>query len=317
MAQGEVLTVDYMNLSPYVRYIHEVDWDPATGRSPDGAEALRVPPRVIYDYEIIYFAAGVGTFQLGGQEYKLRAGDLHMIPPQLENACAVPYNQYFHYYAVHFDPIYLGEHLDFSPDDIYAKVDYIHQDRIPPVEDLMRRPTFDFRGMEFAPVTHATEPYRCHQLFSDMLAAFQGRAHGFQLVLRSLLLSVISILVADSFTREGVRRAHPHAAAITRAIQFMRSHFSEDIQLNAIAASVSLSPSYFRTLFREATGKSPLEFLTDVRLEYAKKLLLDGRQSVSEVCALVGYDDIHYFSRLFKKHEGLPPKYFLGQVRQG
>jgi AraC family transcriptional activator of mtrCDE len=73
------------------------------------------------------------------------------------------------------------------------------------------------------------------------------------------------------------------------------------------AASLNLSYVHFRTLFREATGFPPKQFLLKCRVSTARHLLKNSRDSLEEIAETVGIDNVYYFSRLFKKHFHIPP----------
>ena len=73
---------------------------------------------------------------------------------------------------------------------------------------------------------------------------------------------------------------------------------------------VDISPYYFSKLFKEDTGVNFIEYLTSVRIQEAKRLLLDGERSIKDICIEIGYQDPNYFSRIFKKHTGVTPTEF-------
>jgi two-component system response regulator YesN len=75
-----------------------------------------------------------------------------------------------------------------------------------------------------------------------------------------------------------------------------------------VAAQVNVSPSYFSSIFRQKTGVTFVEYLTRLRMEKAKELLLCSDCSSTEIGYTVGYKDPHYFSSLFKKMYGCTPK---------
>lgn len=73
---------------------------------------------------------------------------------------------------------------------------------------------------------------------------------------------------------------------------------------------------YFRKLFREAYGISPLKFINQLRIKRAKKLLKTGYYRVGESATLSGFDDMKYFSTVFKKSVGLAPTEYLEKCQQ-
>ena len=78
----------------------------------------------------------------------------------------------------------------------------------------------------------------------------------------------------------------------------------------SMAQKEGVTLNYFRCIFKEVTGLSPLNYLNKVRILKALELLQTSELSISEISALVGIDDSNYFSRLFKKVTGSPPRYF-------
>jgi len=75
-----------------------------------------------------------------------------------------------------------------------------------------------------------------------------------------------------------------------------------------VAREVSISPYYFSKLFKEEVGQNFIEYLTALRIEAAKKALLDTSISIREAGSLSGYADPNYFSRIFKKQTGMTPR---------
>src|ERR1051326_1608859 len=96
---------------------------------------------------------------------------------------------------------------------------------------------------------------------------------------------------------------------IVQAKLFMDAHFSEDLDLNNIANEASFSKFHFIRLFKSIYGKTPHQYLTNVRIENAK-ILLAKQFSVTEVCFSVGFDSVTSFTALFKKIVGMIPSAF-------
>ena len=96
-------------------------------------------------------------------------------------------------------------------------------------------------------------------------------------------------------------------SSVGEAKSYIEEHYMENISLNDIAELVHISPFYFSKLFKDKTGRNFIEYLTAVRMEAAKEKLLKTDLSVKEICLSVGYSDPNYFSRSFKKYEGMTP----------
>lgn len=90
----------------------------------------------------------------------------------------------------------------------------------------------------------------------------------------------------------------------------IRERYSENLTINELAAQVYLTPTYLCLLFRQVTGTTINRYLTNVRMEKAKELLMDLSNKLYDVSYAVGYMNPSYFSRQFKKHVGcLPSEY--------
>lgn len=83
--------------------------------------------------------------------------------------------------------------------------------------------------------------------------------------------------------------------------QIRKTYMSDEISLNTIAAEVGMSPSYFSSIFSKEMGKTFVEYLTEIRMDRAKELLMCSSMKTSEIGYEVGYKDPHYFSYIFKK----------------
>lgn len=94
------------------------------------------------------------------------------------------------------------------------------------------------------------------------------------------------------------------------------NYMSEDISLNVVAANVGMSPSYFSSIFSKEVGHTFVEYLTEVRMEKAKELLMCSSLKTSEIGFEVGYKDPHYFSYIFKKTQGCSPKEYRARRKE-
>ncbi len=111
--------------------------------------------------------------------------------------------------------------------------------------------------------------------------------------------------------RDDVRRADPEIAAVLVCLEenFFRSELTNDW----LASRIRSSTVSFRKRFTAATGGSPMRYVREKRMEYAKQLLQDGHISVGEISERCGYANIYYFSNAFKKRVGMSPSAYAKQ----
>lgn len=98
--------------------------------------------------------------------------------------------------------------------------------------------------------------------------------------------------------------------------QIRKTYMSDEISLNTIAAEVGMSPSYFSSIFSKEMGKTFVQYLTEIRMDRAKELLMCSSMKTSEIGYEVGYKDPHYFSYIFKKTQNCTPKEFRARGKE-
>ncbi len=111
-----------------------------------------------------------------------------------------------------------------------------------------------------------------------------------------------------------VQQANAEPPVIARAKQFIHDHQHEDLSLGAVSKAVHTSTFYFCKLFKKATGINFTDYLSRVRIEKAKQLLLNPNLRVSEIAYEVGFQSLTHFNRVFKKIVGQSPTRYRGKL---
>jgi two-component system, response regulator YesN len=101
-----------------------------------------------------------------------------------------------------------------------------------------------------------------------------------------------------------------HKETVDYIIQYIHEHYAENIHLQDVADQVYISKNYLSTLFRQFTGETFGDYLTRVRMEKAKSMVLEKKLLIAEIAERVGYRNVPYFTTLFKKHTGRSPTEF-------
>jgi two-component system response regulator YesN len=97
---------------------------------------------------------------------------------------------------------------------------------------------------------------------------------------------------------------------VKQLIQYLKSHYSEEITLGSASEIVHLCPVYLSRLVKKETGNTFLEILTRVRMEQACNMLRDPNNKIYEIALAVGIKDSKYFSQIFKRYYGMTPVEF-------
>ena len=126
------------------------------------------------------------------------------------------------------------------------------------------------------------------------------------LTLQELLVRIIQTQTIKSI--ENPELIIPSNSAIYYVVEYIQRNLKEDINLKKLSAFASMSTTSFYRFFKRELGMSPIEFILKEKIKCAKKLLKNPNIQINEVCYLSGFENANYFSRLFKKHEGITPK---------
>lgn len=152
-----------------------------------------------------------------------------------------------------------------------------------------------------------------HEAYGRLLRLMEREDAASVLERKEVLLRLILEL------HRAAERRHPPSPAqrrVTEAVAYLRQHAEEESSVPELANRFGLSPAHFRRLFREGTGWSPVAFATGLRMARARELLSMG-VTVKETAERVGYTDLFYFMRVFRKTHGVSPGRFLKRLPMG
>jgi len=144
------------------------------------------------------------------------------------------------------------------------------------------------------------------QLFHMMLSALRENRPALQQVLAGITLHLLGELYARN-RAAGRSPRKAGATAIQKALGIMQARPTDT---SDIAREVGLSERTFRREFKRHTGLSPHQYCLQLRMTQARRWLTESSMSIKEIAADCGFQDVQYFSRLFKKKVGLSPAYF-------
>ena len=120
---------------------------------------------------------------------------------------------------------------------------------------------------------------------------------------KSELIKLINVAISGL---ENFQNSH-YGFSIDRIIRYISLNYQKDISLNFISENFNINISYFCKIFKNKTGKTCKQYLTDLRIEHAKDMLLHNDLKVYEIAALVGFKDANYFTKIFKRLCSITP----------
>lgn len=102
---------------------------------------------------------------------------------------------------------------------------------------------------------------------------------------------------------------------IEQIVEYVKTHFAEDISLGELAKRHHFEISNFSRMFKRYTGENYTDYVAKLRIEYAKKYLTDTNRSVEEITEIVGYKSVRYFRTIFMEYTGLTPSQYRKERR--
>lgn len=164
----------------------------------------------------------------------------------------------------------------------------------------------DERGRYFQeiPTRVVTGP----QVATAMDAWDRARSEPGEALYRALLRAQLTALLLEVLGRgEANAPAQAHRQVVEAVKLYIDTHLADPLPLHGLAQIAGYSPFFFHRLFVKYTGQTPVDYINDARLEQAKRLLLEG-YTVAAAAEGVGFASGSYFSDLFRRHAGCPPR---------
>ena len=116
----------------------------------------------------------------------------------------------------------------------------------------------------------------------------------------------------SSYFEEQKKRHRHHV--VENVKKYIASHLSDKLTLNEVAAIYGISPNYISTLFKKYNDCGFSEYITECKIAQAKKMMNEGNQKIYEIADTLGFESAFYFSKVFKKLEGISPSEYINKI---
>ncbi|MDY6278143.1 MAG: AraC family transcriptional regulator [Bacteroidales bacterium] len=108
----------------------------------------------------------------------------------------------------------------------------------------------------------------------------------------------------------------PQSRRVMKVREYISEHYASELSLEQLAGMVGMSPTAFSRFFKQRTGRTLMEYILDVRLGNAARMLVDTTTSISEICFACGFNNLSNFNRIFKKRRGYTPRDFRALFKE-
>lgn len=152
-------------------------------------------------------------------------------------------------------------------------------------------------------------------IVSQLFQAMETERPGYELTTMGLLWQLWGELLGQRLlgaAEPGPPRDNRRAQAVKNVLRRIRSSYGQPLTLEDLAAEAALEPKYFCRVFRQITGRTPINYLNYYRVECAAELLCTTQGSITDIALECGFGDVSYFSRMFRRYKGQTP----GQYRR-
>lgn len=257
--------------------------------------------RHAHDYfQICYIRRGSCLHEVNGKSATLGKGDLFAIPPDYEHRIAMLPGQETDLVLIDFMPFLLDRHLQ----ELDTFVDFAF---IEPFAALTSEPLPKLN------LSHAGQ-LEVEGVIDDMIREEAQKRDGYRLLIKADLLRLLVVAGREygRFMEEkpGCRMVGSTRKGMERAIAYIDLHYREELTLKQAAAQAAVSATYFSSMFKLLRGMTFIEYVTELRLREACRLLLETDGTVEEISRAAGFNHLTHFHRVFKKHTGLTPQAF-------
>jgi AraC-type DNA-binding domain-containing proteins len=262
------------------------------------------PLRRIYDFELLYVLDGRITAHLGEHKYTLSTGELLFISAGMPHKLDINSGQ---------QALFLGIHFDFFDEfDIIIDQDIIVKNDAARPDDFCREAVIPgYSPFSASPVISPSK-----EIVKEMeriISEFTTMQHGFEVICKALMINVLVGLYRAQI--ETVPHSSTTKERLAPVVEWIEQHYAADCSNQTLAKQLNIHEDYLGRQFKSAYGMSLNKYVQSVRHREAKRLLRESDESVEQIGRNVGYEDMHYFSRLFSKWEGLSPREYRKTVQ--
>ena len=298
--------INLLDAFPYVRHVSLVD---------SAKDKCFTPWRILYDFEIIFVLEGELVVREKRKEpYVLKKHDFHIMKPNVWHTRHLTEGGSCRYYNVHFE--FLSRNTEAVPyiDINKLYINPILEDKkISKVDKTLRqRLYYVLSDVDIPRKVHINSPQEILSCFETILANFREVNIFSEYQLRGIFTYLLGLVLKKMQEKD-------FKYSIDGVIEKFKSecaHSTEKINVEEFSKLHGYSYVYFRNKFKEKVGEAPGLYAQRERLLLALNYLQSGYYNVTEVAAMIGFENVYHFSSAFKKQFGESPSYFLKKEKK-
>jgi AraC-like DNA-binding protein len=157
---------------------------------------------------------------------------------------------------------------------------------------------------------HCRSTQRLIDELKEFMTEYEEAAPGYESLLDAGALKITHLLIRQLLDIKPTADAITHRMSVNKAIEFLNEHYGEKLSINDLATAANCSASHFSRIFKDETGLSPSDYIMQVRLDYAKRMLRADDKTVTQIALDCGFNSSSYFSHCFTRAFQISPSDF-------
>lgn len=246
--------------------------------------------RTLQHHEFLLITAGKGCIVNKNKEYKVREGMLFYICPNVEHSIEADVEKPMSFVSVHFS----YSSVSFNNDKWAIR----NEDETLPLNSMQQLKDY----------------YQVENIFRKLVETWIAKLPGYEFISKALLQQLTFEILEDVKKQN---QNYSTSLKVEKIIKYMHENINSKLTLTELSEMVQLSPTYLSRIFKETTEYSVIGFFNKMKVDKAKELIIEGNKKVKEIAQLLGFTDEFYFSRIFKKIEGISPSEFYNKNVHG
>lgn len=246
--------------------------------------------RTIQHHELIFITSGKGSILIGNKRFQIKEGMLFYLCPEVLHSIETNKKEPICFLSVHFSYAYVSFY-----DSKWAIEDKVE---MLPLQS----------GLELK------DYYQVEELFKKLVDSWDAKLPAYEFITKTLFQQLLIAIY------QNIRKQNQNYATslkVEKIIQYMHQNIDNKVTLTELSEMVQLSSTYLSRVFKEITGYSVIEFFNKIKIDKAKEIIMEGDKKVKEVAQALGFTDEFYFSKVFKRIEGISPSEYYSRNVHG
>ncbi len=240
-------------------------------------------------FEFLYITKGEGIIECQRNKIEVKPGDVVVINSgELHSGCNT--SSLLEYYCIIIDPAILQSSLSGI-----CEVKYI----TPITQNLIM-----FQNK----ISDNSQISSC---IANIIKENENKTVGYELSIKSLIYQALTILLRSyvkcTFSSRDYEKSKRELERLRLVLDYIEVHYREKIQLETLARMLNISSYHFCHLFKKLTNFTVTDYINCLRIEKAAELMNTNNMNITEIALEVGFNDINYFSRVFRKYKSMSP----------